>query len=168
MEKLPNIKCQTGIEAGRHESETAPKTAAEFTLATLYNLRITKLTPLLAKDDGKFIQYKVLPRITYADLEADGKIPAGDEVFMAREINGKIEEYQYDEMEAIKAGSVVAIAKPSGIILRTKQDFAGIFFSKSGKLYDKDPAVGAWPVSQTKLTTTKFCYPCEVSTVSMQ
>ena len=37
---------------------------------------------------------------------------------MAREIDGKIVEYQYDEMEVIKVGQEVAIAKPSEVVFR--------------------------------------------------
>ena len=118
VEKLPNIKCQTGIEAGRHEAEKSPQVAAEFTLATLYNLGITAVKPLLAADDGKFTRYSVRPRITYGDLVCDGELQEEDMIYMAREIDGKIVEYQYDEMEVIKVGQEVAIAKPSEVVFR--------------------------------------------------
>jgi len=167
VEKLPNIKCQTGIEAGKHEDEKSPIMAAEFTLATIYNLGITPVKPLRVHDDGKFTRYSVQPRITYADLQVEGELQADDVVYMAREIDGKIEEYQYDEMEAINANQVVAIAKPSGAIFRAKTDFAGVFFSKSAVLYDKDPAVGPWPVAVEKLSSIKFCYPCVVSEIQL-
>jgi len=167
VEKLPNINCQTGIEAGRHEDEKSPSVAAEFTLATLYNLGITLVKPLRADDDGKFMRYSVRPRITYADLQVEGELQVDDMVYMAREINGKIEEYQYDEMEAISANQIVAIAKPSGAVLRAKTDFSGIFFSKSAALYDKDPAVDPWPVAREKLASIKFCYPCVVSEITL-
>jgi hypothetical protein len=167
VEKLPNIKCQTGIEAGRHEDEKSPSVASEFTLATLYNLLITQVKPLRAQDDGKITRYSVRPRITYADLQVEGELQADDMVYMAREIDGKTEEYQYDEMEAISANQIVAIAKPSGVIFRAKIDFSGIFFSKSAALYDKDPAVGPWPVAQEKLSSIKFCYPCVVSEITL-
>ena len=71
--------------------------------------------------------------------------------------------YQYDEMEAIKKGDVVAVAVPSGAVFSAPDDFSGIFFSKSATLYDKDPAVGPWPVAAEKLASIKFCYPCDVS-----
>ena len=32
----------------------------------------------------------------------------------------------------------------------------------SAALYNKDPAVGPWPVAAAQLATTKFCYPCKV------
>ncbi len=70
--------------------------------------------------------------------------------------------YQYDEMEAIAAGHTVAVAIPSGTEFRTKTAFSGIFLSKSGALYDKDPAVGPWPVGADKISNIKFCYPCIV------
>lgn len=171
VEKLPNIKCQTGIEAGRHEAEKSPQVAAEFTLATLYNLEITAVKPLLAADNGKFTRYSVQPRITYGDLVCEGELQEGDMIYMAQEIDGKLEEYQYDEMEAINAGQIVAIAKPSGVIFRApnnfSSNFSGIFFSKSAKLYDKDPAVDPWPVSAKNLNKVKFCYPCLVSKISL-
>lgn len=160
---LANLKSQIGIEAGRHEDKNSPQVASAFTLSTFYNLGITSVLPLNSQDDGKFERYSVQPRITYADLAFDGELQAGDKIFMAREVGGKIEEYQYDEMVAIKAGQVVAVAKPSGVLLRAKTDFSGIFFSKSAKLYDKDPAVGPWPVSTENLSSIKFCYPCIVS-----
>jgi hypothetical protein len=71
--------------------------------------------------------------------------------------------YQYDEMEAIKNNQIVAVAVPSGATFKMPEECAGIFFSKSGILYDKDPAVGPWPVPVEKLAETKFCYPCDVS-----
>ena len=70
--------------------------------------------------------------------------------------------YQYDEMEAVKKGSVVAVAVPSGAEFKAPHDFSGIFFSKSRTLYDKDPAVGPWPVAAEDIAKIKFCYPCEV------
>jgi|CXWL01.1.fsa_nt_gi hypothetical protein len=160
---LPNILCQTGIEAGRHEAPKAPYVAAAFTLATLYNEGITSVKPLNQEDDGIFERYSVQPRITYNDLPREGELKADDQIYMARENNGKIENYQYDEMEAIKAGQIVAVARPSGAVFRAPSDFSGIFFSKSGALYDKDPSVGPWPVATSKIDSVKFCYPCIVS-----
>lgn len=75
--------------------------------------------------------------------------------------------FQYDEMEAIAAGQVVAVAIPSGTAFRTKTAFSGIFLSKSGALYDKDPAVGPWPVAADKISSVKFCYPCTVGPVKL-
>jgi hypothetical protein len=75
--------------------------------------------------------------------------------------------YQYEEMEAIKKDQVVAVALPSGIELRAPHDFSGIFFSKSGSLYDKDPAVGPWPLTAEQIKATKFCYPCDVSVMKI-
>lgn len=71
--------------------------------------------------------------------------------------------YQYDEMEAIAAHHTVAVALPSGTAFQTPCALSGIFVSKSAALYDKDPAVGPWPVAVSALATTKFCYPCDVS-----
>ena len=76
--------------------------------------------------------------------------------------------YQYDEMEAIPAGQVVAVSVPSGTAFKTKQDFSGIFLSKSGALYDKDPAVGPWPVAADKIGSVKFCYPCTLGPVTLK
>ncbi len=163
LHPLANITCQTGIEAGRHEDPKSPYVAAAFALATLFNQGITDVHPFDENDNGMFTRYSVQPRITYADLLHEGELLAGDHIFMAREKDGIIEEYQYDEMEAIKAGQIVAVAKPSGAIFRAAFDFSGIFFSKSGILYDKDPAVGPWPLAAEKSNEVKFCYPCIVS-----
>ncbi|NBX03798.1 MAG: hypothetical protein EBR02_07060 [Alphaproteobacteria bacterium] len=76
--------------------------------------------------------------------------------------------FQYDEMEEIKKGAVVGLAVPSGATFSTTETFSGIFFSKSGTLYDKDPAVGPWPVPASSLATTKFCYPCDVSEIKIK
>ena len=70
--------------------------------------------------------------------------------------------YQYDEMESISEGAVVAVAVPSGTVLKSPATVAGIFFSKSASLYDKDPAVGPWPLSASASGDVKFCYPCTV------
>lgn len=75
--------------------------------------------------------------------------------------------YQYDEMEAIEAGQVVAVALPSGTPFRARDAFSGIFLSKSAALYDKDPSVGPWPVAASKLAEVKFCYPCKVGPVAL-
>lgn len=163
LSPLPNISCQTGIEAGRHEATNSPQVAASFTLSILYNQGITRVKPLMQNDDGAFIRYSVQPRITYGDLIRDGELQAGDEIYMAHEKNGDIEYHQYDEMEAIKAGQIVAVSQPSGAFLRAPSDFSGIFFSKSGVLYDKDPSVGPWPLAVAKIDSVKFCYPCIVS-----
>lgn len=162
---LPNLTCQTGIEAGRHETPRSPYMAAAFTLATLYNQGITTVKPLMREDNGIFTRYSVQPRITYGDLTCEGTLQADDEIYMAREINGRVENYQYDEMEEVKAGQVVAVARPSGTVFRSPSDFSGIFFSKSGALYDKDPSVGPWPLPAAKLDSVKFCYPCIVSSM---
>jgi|GEM_PF-1862159 len=197
LHPLENIQCQTGIEAGRHEHPDAPLIAASFTLSTLFSLGLTKVKPQLVKDDGIFRGYRVRPRMTYADLNAHGKVKEGDMVYMAtactqphsippradrvvvKNKSGKYELqtileyiltpkgnlayaiYQFDEMEVIGKGDVVAVAVPSGAYFTAPHDFAGIFFSKSGSLYTKDPAVGPWPLAADKLGNTKFCYPCE-------
>ena len=70
--------------------------------------------------------------------------------------------YQYDEMEALKENAVVAVAVPSGTPLKSPAAAAGIFFSKSAALYDKDPNVGPWPVLAGNRHEVKFCYPCTV------
>lgn len=70
--------------------------------------------------------------------------------------------YQYDEMEEIKKGAVVAVCVPGGATLTAPQAAAGIFFSKSAALYDKDPAVGPWPLLASARHEVKFCYPCVV------
>lgn len=163
LHPLENITCQTGIEAGRHENPEAPQVAAAFTLATLYNQGITDVKPLMQHDDGFFIRYSVQPRITYDDLTKEGQLQEGDVIYMAREHNGIVENYQYDEMQAINANQIVARALPSGTALRTASGFSGIFFSKNGVLYDKDPSVGPWPLPAAKMGSIKFCYPCIVS-----
>lgn len=164
---LPNITCQTGIETGRHENPNSPYVAADFTLATLYNQKITDVEPFNKDDDGVFERYSVRPRITYNDLIREGELQDDDMIYMAWEHDGKIEKHQYDEMEAIKAGQIVAVALPSGAIFRAPHDFSGIFLSKSGKLYDKDPSVGPWPVAASKIDSVKFCYPCIVSEIKI-
>ncbi len=75
--------------------------------------------------------------------------------------------HQYEEMETVKKGDVIAVAIPSGAALKATEDFSGIFWSKAARLYDKDPAVGPWPLAADKLATTKLCYPCEVSKVQL-
>ena len=70
--------------------------------------------------------------------------------------------YQYDEMEVMKKGAVVAVCVPSGAVLKTPMEAAGIFFSKPAALYDKDPAVGPWPLAAAARAEVKFCYPCLV------
>lgn len=70
--------------------------------------------------------------------------------------------YQYDEMEMLQESAVVAVAVPSGTLLKAPATGAGIFFSKSASLYDKDPAVGPWPVAASARNDVKFCYPCTV------
>lgn len=200
---LPNIKSQTGIEAGRHEAPEAPRTAAAFALALLYRLGLTSAAPLKAEDDGAFTRYAVRPRITYADLAHQGILHGDDKLYMAKSCRalasvparcdtvivrlpnnqyglqplpefsvkpaGVMEYvvYQYDEMEAIGKGEVVAVALPSGIPFKTTESFSGIFVSKSAALYDKDPAVGPWPVPAAKISSVKFCYPCEVSNITL-
>jgi len=75
--------------------------------------------------------------------------------------------YQYDEMEAITKDQVVAVAVPSGTVFKAPDSFSGIFVSKSAALYDKDPAVGPWPVHADKINSLKFCYPCDVSQMTI-
>lgn len=70
--------------------------------------------------------------------------------------------YQYDEMEPIEKDQVLAVALPSGTVFTAPKAFSGIFVSKSAALYDKDPAVGPWPVAAKDIALIKFCYPCEV------
>lgn len=85
--------------------------------------------------------------------------PAGDLYYALR---------QYEEMEPVEAGQVIAVAVPSGTELKAKQAFSGIFWSKYGVFYDKDPAVGPWPVAVDKLAATKLCYPCKVEEVKIK
>lgn len=160
---MQHIKSHTGIEAGRHEDPNAPMVAASFTLSLLYNLGITKVAPHYTDENGTFERFTVRPRITYADLVADKPIGADEKIFMARETANGIVHSQYEEMEAVKKGQVMAVAEPSGTLLRAPFDFSGIFWSKAGALYDKDPSVGPWPFTADKLATTKICYPCDVS-----
>ena len=70
--------------------------------------------------------------------------------------------YQYDEMEPVASNHIVAVALPSGATFKTTSAFSGIFVSKSAALYDKDPAVGPWPVAAAEIHKIKFCYPCLV------
>lgn len=200
---LPNIKFQTGIEAGRHEDPAAPYNAASFTLAFLYNNGWTTTPPLVANESNIFDGYNVRPRITYADLDYGNTLLAEDMVYMATPCQsvasvpdrsdtvivkqdghyalqsiadfthkplGSMEYaiYQYDEMEPIPAGQVVAVAIPSGTAFRTRDAFSGIFLSKSASLYDKDPSVGPWPVAADKIASVKFCYPCDVTPVKLE
>jgi hypothetical protein len=76
--------------------------------------------------------------------------------------------YQYDEMEAIPSSHTVAVALPSGTAFKTREAFSGIFVSKAAELYDKDPAVGPWPVAAERLADVKFCYPCYVSPMTLE
>lgn len=161
---LPNLESQTGIEAGSHEDPKAPEVAASFMSSLLSTLGISKMPPFYGKEDGMFVRYAVRPRITYADLVQEGTLSPDDRVYMAREDNnGNYVPHQYEEMEPIGKGQVVAVARPSGTLFKAPYDFSGIFVSKSAELYDKDPSVGPWPVDASRLSAVKFCYPCEVS-----
>lgn len=204
LQPLPNIICQTGIEAGRHEEPYTFHIAASFALSLLYRLGFTEVIPLHAKDDGMFQRYAVKPRLTYGDLVIDGTLEDNDMVYMVcpctspdaipkhcdqivvRKKDGSYAlqtileyiinpsgtlvyaVYQYEEMVSIRKNQVVAVALPSGALLKAPGDFAGIFFSKSAALYDKDPAVGPWPLPARALKTTKFCYPCAVSKMKIE
>ncbi len=163
LSALPNIESQTGIEAGTHEAPDAPYIAASFILSLLHTLGYTKIPPLYDKENGIFQNYAVKPKISYADLMVEGTLQPHDKIYMAKAVDGKIIDHQYEEMEPIRKGQIVAAARPSGALLKAPFDFSGIFLSKSAALYDKDPAVGPWPVAADKLATTKFCYPCNVS-----
>lgn len=160
---MQHIHSHTGIEAGKHEAPSAPSVAASFTLSLLYNLGVTTALPHFTGENGVFEQFLVQPKLSYGDLIADAPIPTDAKIFMARQTPQGIIHAQYEEMEAITKGQVVAIAEPAKIALRAPRDFSGIFFSKSGALYDKDPAVGPWPLSASAMASTKFCYPCVVS-----
>ena len=175
---LPNIEHQVGIEAGRHEDPLAPFNAATFTLSLLHTLGIAKITPLFTGENGIFDGYAVQPRITYADLEhADTLLPE-DQVYMVKfpcaagdtPCPGapQFALHQYDEMEPIAKGEIVAVAVPSATIFKTKSAFSGIFVSKSAALYDKDPSVGPWPVASDKIDSVKFCYPCNVTKLKIE
>jgi len=195
---MPNIECEIGIEAGRHESPDAPDIAASFMLSLLHTLELTDVEPLYTKENGVFTRYDVQPRITYSELEHDGALSKDDRIYMAKKFH-TIEElpkniskvivckkdgsyslqailefivspagelaygvYQYEEMEAIAKGEIVAVAIPSGTAFKATFAFSGIFVSKSAALYDKDPAVGPWPVAADQIASVKFCYPCKV------
>lgn len=99
---------------------------------------------IVKKKDGEYMLQTIMQYIVQ---------PAGDIEYAT---------YQYDEMESFQESAVVAVAVPSGVTLKAPATAAGIFFSKPASLYDKDPAVGPWPLSPDKLSTTKFCYPCVV------
>ena len=76
--------------------------------------------------------------------------------------------YQYEEMEAIGKGEIVAVAIPSGVAFKANRPFSGIFLSKPAALYDKDPNVGPWPVGAENIGNVKFCYPCKVSKMAVK
>ena len=178
LHPLPNIKSQVGIEAGRHEDPNAPFNAATFTLSLLNTLGITQVAPLFTQENGIFNAYNVRPRITYADLDhADTLLPE-DQIYMVKSSTTpgdtpcpgapEFALHQYDEMEPIGAGQIVAVAIPSRTVFRTKSAFSGIFVSNSGALYDKDPSVGPWPVAGANIGNVKFCYPCDVSEITIE
>jgi len=175
IQNLPNIQHQTGIEAGRHEDPLAPENAASFTLSLLHTLGITTEPPIFTRENGTLEAYRVQPRITYADLIPSSKtLREDDKIHMARHAeqgetplitlsDGRaFVAHQYDEMEPILKNQIVAVAIPSGTVFSAPYDFSGIFLSKSAALYDKDPAVGPWPVASADLAKIKFCYPCKV------
>lgn len=159
--KKPNIIHQYGIEAGTHEDPNSIKIAAEWTCSMLYSLGLTKVEPLHTSDDNKFYEYRVKEKLNFSDFETSAKIPAGETFITVKD--GK--EYQYDEMEEVQAGQVVALSSPSGIELSAAYKFSGIFVTKSSKLFN-DPAIGLYPVTTEQLDT-KFCYPCIVSEISL-
>ncbi|MDX2073346.1 MAG: hypothetical protein SFX19_03145 [Alphaproteobacteria bacterium] len=99
---------------------------------------------IVKKKDGAFQVQTIMQYIV---------APAGDITYAV---------YQYDEMEMLHEGAVVAVAVPSGAVLKAPKTAAGIFFSKCASLYDQDPAVGPWPLAASARGDVKFCYPCIV------
>ncbi len=110
----------------------------------------TSAVVAVRKEDG---DYKLQPILEFLVT------PAGELAYAI---------YQYDEMEAIEKDQVVAVAIPSGTEFAAPHAFSGIFLSKSAALYDKDPAVGPWPVAADKITGVKFCYPCKVEEMKVE
>ena len=193
-QKKPNIKHQFGIEAGTHEDPKSIIIAAEFTAAVTYNLAISAVSTEEIKSN-KFNQYKVGKALSFLDLLPSREIadnqtfyPAkiipeselsGHEKIIAQNHQGEFtitnsKQYsrgkayaihQFEETEAVRKGQVVAVSVPGGIELSAPHDFAGIFVTKSAEFYS-DPAIGLYPVTADKMAT-KFCYPCEVSEITV-
>jgi hypothetical protein len=110
----------------------------------------TSAVVIVRKDDG---DYKLQPILEFLVS------PAGELAYAV---------CQYDEMEPIAKDQVVAVAVPSGTTFAAPSAFSGIFLSKSAALYDKDPAVGPWPVAPEALANVKFCYPCQVDEMKVK
>ncbi len=105
---------------------------------------------VVRKEDGN---YKLQPILEFL---VD---PAGELVYAI---------CQYEEMEAMAKDEVVAVAVPSGTAFTMPSGFSGVFLSKSAALYDKDPAVGPWPLTADKIDSIKFCYPCKLSEMKVK
>ncbi len=146
----------------------------------LHTLGLTDVSPLYKEENGIFNRYAVKPRLTYGDLVCEGTLAANDKIYMARPARmgekpliighdgERFVAHQYEEMESIKEGQVVAVAVPSGTLFKAPRDFSTLFISKSSALYDKDPAVGPWPVDAADIGKIKFCYPCDVSAMPLK
>ena len=145
-----NLDFLFGIEAGTHEDENSYLISAQFIEALLYNLGASEVAPE-RKEDGVFYNYKVENKISFADLEGAPK--PGEEFSTTK---------QFEEMEAIQKGQVVATGN-QGTELKAKFDFSVLFITKSRDLFD-DEAIGLYPTSDLN---TKFCYPCEVEEIKL-
>ena len=42
-----------------------------------------------------------------------------------------------------------------------------IFWSKNKALYDRDPAVGPWPITRAEMAEVNLRYPCKVSKLTV-
>lgn len=163
--KKSNLTHQFGIEAGTHEDENSFRIAAEFTANLFANIEVSAGPALIETNESRFYEYQVQAKITFADLESSAAINADDSFLTAKEIDGELQPYQYEEMESIAAGQTVAWSKKTGTMLKTKHAFSCIFVSKSAEIFS-DEAIGLYPVSTDKLDT-KFCYPCKVEEIEI-
>ncbi len=164
--KLPNIKHQFGIEAGTHEDISSYRIASEFACNLLHNLGISSAAPLKTNASKAFYEYQVQPKINFADLTASGEFREKDSLITAKDIDGELQPYQYEEMEKIVAGQVVAKAEKSGATLSAPSEFSAIFVTKSSAIFN-DEAIGLYPVATDKMDI-KFCYPCIVNEIEIE
>jgi hypothetical protein len=163
--KKLNIKHQFGIEAGMHEDKNSFRIAAEFVASLFTNLVISSAGASAKNSSDIFYEYIVQPKICFANLTASAIIQADDSFVTVKKIDGKLQEYQYEEFEQISKGQVVALSKTSATTLSAPADFAVLFITKSAQVFS-DTAIGLYPVAGDKMET-KFCYPCKVKQIKI-
>lgn len=109
MRKYPDIP-MIGIEAGTHEDPAAPLKASMFVFNMLPHFQCVlpeKLHDHL-HDSGRFTEYKVRNRLSFANLEKTGAVTLDDLVYSARR-------YQCGEVIAGNDRVLVKVKDPEGL-----------------------------------------------------